>query len=583
MNTKTTPKRAFLNLPDWITSYSRSYLAGDLNAGITVGIMLVPQGMAYAMLAGLPPVFGLYASIFPLLIYAFLGTSRQLAVGPVAMDSILVASGVGVLASAGSEQYVSMAVFLALYVGIIQIIMGVFKLGIVVNFLSKPVIAGFTAAAALIIGGSQLQHIFGLDSSGASLLDTLSQLFYHVQEINLPTLIIGLMTILSIQAFKKYHPKLPAPLIVVTLSTLIVYIYRLDRRGVSIVGEIPSHLPTLQIPHFTWSQVGDLSMIALTIAIIAFMEAYSVAKAIEEKHKDYEVLPNRELIAIGAANIFGSLFRGYPVTGGFSRSAVNDQAGAKTQFAAIISASIVLLTLLFLTPLLYYLPKAVLAAIILVAVLGLIKIQEPRRLFRLDKVDFVAYFLTFTITLGFGIKSGILSGVVFSLLMVIYRLSYPHMAVLGKVPSTKIFRNIDRFENIETEKDCLIVRLDAPMFFANCAFFKKRILEYIQAKPHIKTLIIEASGINHIDSSAVQMNLELQKELHRQNIRMMYADVKGPVRDLFHRYGLFDKFGKDNFYITTYKAVEAAKDETHTEDPYALQHTNANLNKNISF
>ncbi len=562
-----------LALPTWLTSYRKQDLPSDINAGITVGIMLVPQGMAYALLAGLPPVYGLYASIFPLIMYAILGTSRQLAVGPVAMDSILVAGGVGTLAASGTQQYISMAIFLALYVGAIQVVMGTLRLGIVVNFLSKPVIAGFTAAAALIIGSSQLKHLLGIEISRGSVLSAIQQIIDQLGKINIPTLLIGLSTILVIKSLKKINPKIPAPLIVVTASTLLVYLLRLDLKGVSIVGNIPSHLPSFSLPSFTWSEVSELTMIAITISIIAFMEAFSVAKAIESKHKNYEVKPNQELIAIGSANIFGSLFSGYPVTGGFSRTAVNNQAGAKTQLAAVISASIVLLTLLFLTPLLYFLPKAVLAGIILVAVVTLINIQEPKRLFRMDMADFVAYLLTFIITLSYGIKTGILIGVTFSLLMVIYRLSYPHIAILGLIPGTHTYRNVDRFDKLEQRKDCLIVRFDSPLFFANSSFFKNWILKKVKEFPEAKNLIIEASGINHVDSSAIDMTLDLQKELATKGMRMMYSDVKGPVRDLFHRYGLYEKFGKENFYITTSNAVQAIRTKNKIDNSYALQYS----------
>ncbi len=563
-------------IPEWLTRYRKTDLSGDLNAGITVGIMLVPQGMAYAMLAGLPPVYGLYTAIFPILAYALLGTSRQLAVGPVAMDSILVASGVGAIAAVGSEEYIFLAISLALIVGIMQFALGFFKMGMVVNFLSKPVIAGFTAAAALIIGSSQLQHLFGIKISRGNILHTLSEVFSHLSQINPITFAIGVGAIVFIKAAKKITPKLPTPLLVVAISTLLVYWFRWDLEGASIVGNIPSKLPKFAIPQLTWSTISDLFMIGVTIAIIGFMEAFSVAKAVQEKHINYEIDANSELKAIGMSNIFGSFFSGYPVTGGFSRTAVNDQAGANTQLAGIISAIVVLLTLLFFTPLLYFLPKAVLAAIILVAVLGLIKIEEPKRLYRLDKVEFGAYLMTFIVTLGLGIKSGILAGVIFSMVMVIYRLSYPHMAILGAIPGSEVYRNIKRFSDLIQSDDYLVVRLDAPMFFANSDYFKSQVLNEVSQSSGLKYVIIEASGINHIDSSAVQMNLDLQKELESKDIHLMYSDVKGPVRDLFRKYGLFEQIGRENFFLTTGEAVKAIKNNLHVDSPDALQYSQTN-------
>ncbi|HMP30776.1 MAG TPA: SulP family inorganic anion transporter, partial [Saprospiraceae bacterium] len=327
---------------DWIKNYKKEWLSGDLSAGLTVGVMLIPQGMAYSMLAGLDPIYGLYAVTIPLLIYALLGTSRQLAVGPVAMVSLLIASGVGQLATAGTDQYLAFAILLAFMVGAIQLTMGVFKLGFLVNFLSHPVIAGFTSAAALIIGFSQFKHLLGIKVNGEKFVDIISQIFQQLSNIHLLSFSIGIVAIILLVLVKKIHKLIPGPLIVVLLGILIVSLGGLTEQGVKIVGEIPSGLPSFQLFAFDASAISSLLPTAFTIAFVGFMESIAVAKAIHARHKDYTLSANKELIALGLANIGGSLFKSFPVTGGFSRTAVNDQAGAKTGLASIISAVLII-------------------------------------------------------------------------------------------------------------------------------------------------------------------------------------------------------------------------------------------------
>ena len=335
----------------WLPGYKKSYLSGDIGAGLTVGVMLIPQGMAYAMIAGLPPVFGLYASLIPQVIYAIMGTSRQLAVGPVAMDSLLVATGLGALALTGIDEYIAMAIFLALFMGAIQLGLGLLRMGFLVNFLSKPVISGFTSAAAIIIGLSQLKHLLGTSIERSNQVHILlKNAFITITDTNLITLGIGIAAIILIKIIKKINKSIPGALVVVVLGILGIYLFGLNDLGVKIVGEVPSGLPSFKVPSIDYSRITELAPIALTLALIAFMEAISVAKAVEEKHSDYEVDPNQELIALGTSNIIGSLFQSYPTTGGFSRTAVNVQAGAKTGVAPIVSAIVVGLTLLFLRP-----------------------------------------------------------------------------------------------------------------------------------------------------------------------------------------------------------------------------------------
>lgn len=564
----------------WLSTYKKGSLSGDISAGLTVGIMLIPQGMAYAMIAGLPPVFGLYASLVPQIIYAIMGTSRQLAVGPVAMDSLLVASGLGALSLSGIDEYITMAIFLALFMGFIQLVLGLFRMGFLVGFLSKPVISGFTSAAAFIIGLSQLKHLLGTSIERSNQIHILiKNAFFTFTDIHLVTLSIGLGSIVCIKIIKKINKKIPAALVVVVLGVLGVYFFGLQNSGVKIVGEIPQGLPSFRVPSIDYSRISELIPIAITLALIAFMEAISVAKAIEEKHDDYKIDANQELIALGTSNIIGSLFQSYPTTGGFSRTAVNDQAGAKTGVSPLISALVVGLTLLFLTPLFFYLPNAVLAAIIMVAVFGLIDFDYPLQLLKTRKDEFVLLVLTFVITLTVGIKDGILVGILFSLLLLVYRTSRPHIAVLSKIKGSNYFRNIERFEeDIETFDDFLILRFDSQLYFGNKDFFRKEIQKHINAKgKELKYIILNAEAINYIDSSAVHMLKQMIYELKINEIQLIIAGAIGPTRDIFYSSGLIDDIGKENLFVDTHDAFEHCKKfskKTQIEEKITLQTKN---------
>ena len=572
-------KRLFPIL-EWLPNYKMSYLSGDITAGITVGIMLIPQGMAYAMIAGLPPVFGLYAALIPQIIYALMGTSRQLAVGPVAMDSLLVASALGALALSGIEEYISMALFLALFMGTIQFILGLFRMGFLVNYLSKPVISGFTSAAAIIIGLSQLKHLLGTEIASTSHIHELIQdTIRSLENISLTTLSIGVIAIALIIVLKKIHKQIPGGLIAVFLGIAAVYLFNLEATNVKIVGSIPQGLPNLSVPNFDWSRVSDLFPIAMTLALIAFMEAISVAKAVEERHDTYEVNANQELIALGSSNIIGSFFNSYPTTGGFSRTAVNDQAGANTGLASIFSAGIVGLTLLFLTPLFYYLPNAILAAVVMVAVFGLIDLKYPKELFIYRKDEFYLLIFTFIITLFIGIKEGILLGVLVSLLLLVYRTSKPHIAVLGKIAGTDYFRNIHRFKNeAEIDDDLLILRFDAQIYFGNKDYFKQAILKEIKAKgPGLKWLILNAEAINYIDSSASYMLKQFIEELKENGVTFIFAGATGPTRDILFKSRLVDIIGENNLYVSTLEAYKSIK----TDDVVKPEHKQISLQTKI--
>ena len=544
----------------WITDYKSVDLKSDLLAGITVAVLLIPQGMAYALIAGLPPIYGLYAALTPQIVYAVLGTSRQLAVGPVAMDSLLVAAGLGTLSIVDPSQYIQMAILLALLMGAIQFSLGLFKMGFIVDFLSKPVINGFTSASAIIIGLSQIKHLIGIPISQSNKLHLfVASLINSEHAIHLPTLTIGIVSMLIIVLIKKWNAKIPSALITVLIGSLWVYFSQQNQQGVAVVGDIPEGLPTFSLPIVDWLTVKQLFPIAFTIAIVAYMEAISVAKAIQGKHKSQELNPNQELLALGASNMIGSLFQSYPTTGGFSRTAVNKQAGAKTGFASLISALIVGITLSFLTRWFFYLPKAVLGAIIIVAVFNLIDLKYARRLYRSRKDEFALLILTFILTIFVGISQGILFGIILSLLLLVYRTSKPHYAFLGRIGTTNYFKNIARFpDEVVLRDDLIILRFDAQLFFGNIQFFKQLVLNAVEKKQgKVKGFIINARAINYIDSTATEQLVQLIKKLQKNNIRVMIVGAIGPARDLIIKSKLIHVLKKENLFITSGDATDS--------------------------
>jgi SulP family sulfate permease len=565
----------FIPSLEWIKNYDKAWLKGDLTAGLTVGVMLIPQGMAYAMLAGLPPIYGLYASTIPLIIYAIFGTSRQLAVGPVAMVSLLTASGVGVLAQAGTEAFIGLAILLAFMVGALQFLMGAFRLGFLVSFLSHPVISGFTSAAALIIGFSQLKHLLGIPLGRSKHVhEVIIQAIQRIGETNIYTFLIGLGGIAIILLIKRFAKAIPAQLVAVVFGIIVVYFGGFAEQGVKIVGEVPSGLPKIGAPSFNWENFSALIPVALTISLVSFMESIAVAKAIQTKHKNYEVSANQELVSLGLSNLFGSFFMAYPVTGGFSRTAVNDQAGAKTGLASIISAVLVILTLLFLTPLFYYLPNAILASVIMVAVFGLIDWKEAVHLWKADRQDFIMLIVTFVATLLLGIEEGIGVGVVLSLAMIIFRTAYPHHAELGKVPGTHFYRNISRFSKLEDRPDTLIMRFDAQLYFANIDHFRNALNKYIdKKKEHLKHIILNFDSVNNVDSSALHILNEIFKNASKAGWKLSFSGVKGPVRDKMLKDGFLTKVGEDNFYMSVQEAVDEFDGVNNNDlmDSYIMQ------------
>lgn len=547
------------NIPilDWLPNYKKAHLKGDVIAGITVAIILIPQGIAYALIAGLPPIYGLYTALVPQVIYAVFGTARQVAIGPVAMDSLIVATGVATLALTGSESYIAIAILLALIVGIIQFLMGVLRLGFIVNFLSKPVITGFTSAVALTIGLNQLSNLFGVSFVKSDKIHVLvGDVCEKLTEINLNTAIIGLVACTIIVVLKKINSKIPNALIVVLLGILVLKFFEQNLLDVSIVKEIPSGLPSFSIPEIDIAQIRELMPIAITLVMVGYLETISIGKTLESKQDEYRINPNQELIALGLGNIVGSLFKSYPSTASFSRSAINEDAGANTSMAALIASVLVVVTLLFLTPFFYHLPKTVLAAIIIVSIVKLVNFKEAKFLWKANNLDFWLLAATFFSTLFLGVEYGILTGVGLSLIVLIYRTSRPYVAELGKVPNSNFYRNVNRFDEVVIEEDVLVFRFDAQLFYANAGYFRDRLDEMVfKRKGKLKLIVLDAESINRLDSTGVEMLKDRIRYFHKKDIQFYFAGVKGPVRDAMFKGGILEIIDVNHFFMRANGAV----------------------------
>ncbi len=541
----------------WLPEYSSEDLKSDVTAGLTVGVMLIPQSMAYALLAGLPPIYGLYAAVIPLFIYPVFGTSRQLAVGTVAIDMLIIASGLTALAEKGSGQYIQMAILLAFVVGAMQILMGAAHLGFLVNLLSRPVITGFTSAAALIIGFSQLEHLLGIPLAQSQYIHVLAwQAANHISEVSFLALVFGLLSIAMLIGLRRWKPLFPAPLAVVALSTAAAWGLRLDRFNLKIVGAIPGGLPMPAMPSVDLASVRSLLPTALTLALVQFMTVISLGKVFAARRR-YSIRPNRELLAIGAANLAGSLFRSIPVSGSFSRTAVNDLAGARTPLANVAAALLIALTLLFFTRLFYYLPVSVFAAIIMVAAFGMVNLKEVRALFRIKRIDGALAMLTFIATLLMGIQEGILIGISASVIAVMYRNSRPNVAVLGHLPGTRSFRDLRRHREAEPIDGILMLRIDASFSFANAEFLKDFILEKSHRdEQNLRVVVIDAGSVNDLDTTAAAVLLSVADTLKERGIDLYFGGVKEPVFDIMNRSGLTDTLGADHFFLSPHRAVK---------------------------
>lgn len=561
---------SLLPILDWAPRYTRSDAVNDLFAAIIVTIMLVPQSLAYAMLAGLPPVVGLYASILPLIAYAIFGTSRTLAVGPVAVVSLMTAAAVAPIAAAGSAAYVTAVVTLAFLSGLVLLAMAVLRLGFLANFLSHPVISGFITASGILIAASQLKHILGVRTEGDTLPRILLELGHGISGANLPTLMIGIAatsflfwarrSLKGLLRRAGFGPRLAdllakaGPLAAIILSIATVVLLGLDQAGVRIVGEIPAGLPPFALPSFDPALWRDLLPAAVLISLVGFVESVSVGQTLAARRRQ-RIVANQELVGLGTANIASAISGGYPVTGGFARSVVNFDAGAATPLAGAATALGILGATLFLTPLFRYLPQAVLAATIIVAVLSLVDLASIRRTFVYSKADFAAMAVTILLVLLVGVEAGIVAGVALSLLLFLWRTSTPHMAIVGQMPGTEHFRNVERHAVI-TDPAILSLRVDESLYFANARYLEDRIYAEAAARPALQHVILMCPAVNLIDASALESLEAIADRLHVAGIGFHLSEVKGPVMDALKRSDFFEHF-KGRVFLSQFEAVQA--------------------------
>jgi SulP family sulfate permease len=558
---------------DWLLHYQPDNLVGDIIAGIIVASLLIPQSMAYALLAGLPPQVGLYAGIVPAILYPLLGTSRVLAVGPVAVDSLMVGAAVSQLAPQDSPQYLAFALTLAFLVGLIELSMGLLRLGFLVNFLSRSVISGFISGAALIIAFSQVKHLFGLSlPSTNSFFELLFVLIRSLPQTNWVALALGAISVAILLYFNKPLVKqlqrrgwsdqkiLPvaksAPLLVVILGTLTVKTLQLDQAaGIKVVGDIPRGLPSLTLPMLDISAWQVLLPTALAIALVGYMEGFAGGQALASKRRE-KIDPNQELVAFGVANLGASFTGGYPVTGGVSRSVVNFSAGANTGLASIITGGLLAVTVLFLTSLFYFLPQACLAAIIITAVYKLIDLKTLKRMWAYDRADGIAWLATFLIVLSLGVSKGIIFGALIALGLHLWRTSHPHIAVVGRLGDSEHFRNVLRHP-VTTSPQVLALRVDESLYFANAKYLENFLNREIADRQELQSVLLMCSAVNVIDASALEILETLVTDLKSLGIEFYLSEVKGPVMDKLVHIGFIDFLGKDHVFLTTDQAMQA--------------------------
>ena len=570
---------AYFPILDWGRRYKTSTLFNDALAAVIVTIMLIPQSLAYALLAGLPPQMGLYASILPLVAYAVFGTSRTLAVGPVAVISLMTAAAAGKLASQGSPEYIAVAGLLALISGAMLLGLGLLKAGFIADFLSHPVISGFITASGILIAVSQLKHILGISASGHNLIEILSSLFAGIGQINFITVAIGVPTLMLLFWTRSGLAKLltriglsktvanitarTGPVIAVITTILVVAFLNLENAGVKIVGDIPRGLPPITLSEFDQALWMSLLSSSLIIAIVGFVETVSVAQTLAAKRRQ-KIDPDQELIGLGTANIAASLTGGYPVTGGFARSAVNFDAGAETPAAGAYTALGILLATLFLTPLLYFLPIATLAATIIVAVLSLVDIKSIKEAWAYSKSDFAAMIATILVTLLIGVEAGIMSGVAISIALGLFRSSRPHYAIVGQVADSEHYRNVDRHKVITSTK-ALTIRIDESLYFANAHRMESEIYAHALNLEGLQHVILMCSAVNHIDFSALESLMAINARLKDAGLTLHLSEVKGPVMDRLQKSHFLDDL-TGQVFMSQHEAIKAICGNAYGED-----------------
>lgn len=551
---KTSHMAKYLPILDWGRTYNRGTLTNDLVAAVIVTIMLIPQSLAYALLAGLPPEMGLYASMLPIVLYAIFGTSRALAVGPVAVVSLLTVAVVSKIAVPGTSEYIVAAITLAFLSGLILLALGFFRLGFLANFLSHPVIAGFITASGLIIAASQLKHIFGIEAHGHTLPDLIGSLANNASQVNWITALIGIIAsgflfwvrkgLLPLLIGIGISPRMAGifakagPVAAIVATTLTVWGFDLAADGVKVVGDVPKGLPPLTLPSFSMDLWTSLIGSAILISVIGFVESVSVAQTLAAK-KRQRIDPDQELVGLGAANLGASFTGGFPVTGGFSRSVVNYDAGADTPAAGAFTAIGLVGASLFLTPLIFHLPKATLAATIIVAVLSLVDFSILKKTWRHSKADFAAVAATMSITLLMGVELGVTAGVAISILIHLYKTSRPHMAIVGQILGTEHYRNVLRHD-VLTDPTILTIRIDESLYFANTRFLEDRIYDEVAKQPALKHVVLMCSAVNTIDMSALESLEAINERLEVGGVRFHFSEVKGPVMDQLKATGFLE-------------------------------------------
>lgn len=556
---------------DWLRDYHSRDLTGDLAAALVVTVMLVPQSLAYALLAGLPPQVGLYASILPLVAYALFGSSRTLAVGPVAVVSLMTAAAIGQLGLQDPGQQLAAAMVLALLSGLILIAMGLLRLGLLATLLSHPVISAFISATAVLIALGQAKHLLGVPVAGERLHEILLQLAEGLPQANPVTAAIGLSAVaflfwvrrslaarlqrLGLSEGRAQLAARVAPVVAVVGGTLAVGLLRLDEAaGVAVVGAVPAGLPPLTLPAFDPGLWSGLLPAALLISLVGFVESVSVAQSLAAKRRQ-KVEPNRELLGLGAANLAAAFSGGYPVTGGFARSVVNFAAGARSPLAGVFTAVLLALVALYFTGSFRYLPNAVLAATIVVAVLGLVDLGIARRLWRYSRADAASWAVTVAGVLALGIEAGILAGVGVSLLLYLWRSGRPHLAVVGQVPGTEHYRNVLRHK-VLTHPSLLALRVDESLYFVNARYLEDRLLEMVADRPELRDVVLICSAVNLIDASALESLEALSARLGDAGVALHLAEVKGPVMDRLERSDFLRHLG-GRVFLSTHEAVLA--------------------------
>ncbi|RZS93889.1 SulP family inorganic anion transporter [Aquimarina brevivitae] len=571
-----TIKRSFNIIPfiQTLRDYSFSSLKGDAIAGITVGVILIPQAVAYAMLMGAPPIYGLYASLVPLMVYAIFGSSKYLSIGPVAITAILLMNGVSELATPFSDLFVTFLIVAGLLVGLFQIFLGILRLGFLVNLISQPVLSGFISAAALIIVFSQLGGLLGIRIPKQDhQFESIIYIFNHLGDFNWITTAITIGSMLLFSLIKLWKKSFPSALLLILVTTLGSYYFDLQAMQVAIIGEVPTGLPFVNIPELSIAQIQQLLPTILSVTFIGYVGSIGVAKALEVKKRDHTVRPNQELFALGLAKVIGSLFLAIPTSGSYSRTAINEESGAKTTVSSLVSAFLVVIALLVLTPLFYYIPSVILSVIIVLSVVKLIDVREAIRLFKIRRSDFLVFLITFIVTFFMGMEKGILAGVILSFIFIIYHSSRPHLAELVNIPSTPYYKNRDRFPEASSTEKLLILRFDDQLYFANASYFKEAMIRFVeQRKTKPEFLILDCTNMHDLDSTGLQVLIDLWRYLHQYQIQFLLSGTIGPVRDFLKRSGFTEMIGVDHFFLTINDAVEFT--EHNTIDPTRMEFAN---------